>query len=186
MGGGSKDVLLVGQNHRTPIWASWMHLGFSHHRVGLRVTLSTNWTSTDFGASMWFLTHTFRKFHDKYIKCTSHPACTHLFWLWNNIILFSVFETLCLYEVNTWLWFLRNHSIFIGALENWKKKSPIVFHCSSILWALNLTSPVATSGQLSSGHRTGKGQFSFQSQRKAMPKNAQTTVQLHSSYTLVK
>ena len=25
-----------------------------------------------------------------------------------------------------------------------------------------------------SGHRTGKGQFSFQSQRKAMPKNAQT------------
>ena len=28
-------------------------------------------------------------------------------------------------------------------------------------------------GKLSSGHRTGKGQFSFQSQRKAMPKNAQ-------------
>ena len=27
-------------------------------------------------------------------------------------------------------------------------------------------------GTLSSGHRTGKGQFSFQSQRKAMPKNA--------------
>ena len=32
----------------------------------------------------------------------------------------------------------------------------------------------------------GKGQFSFQSQRKAMPKNAQTTTQLHSSHTLVK
>ena len=29
---------------------------------------------------------------------------------------------------------------------------------------------------------TGKGQFSFQSQRKAMPKNAQTTAQLHSSH----
>ena len=41
-------------------------------------------------------------------------------------------------------------------------------------------------GNLSSGHRTGKGQFSFQSQRKAMPKNAQTTAQLHSSYMLVK
>ena len=26
-------------------------------------------------------------------------------------------------------------------------------------------------GKLSSGHRTGKGQFSFQSQRKAVPKN---------------
>ena len=33
---------------------------------------------------------------------------------------------------------------------------------------------------------TGKGQFLFQSQRKAMPKNAQTTTQLHSSHTLVK
>ena len=41
-------------------------------------------------------------------------------------------------------------------------------------------------GKLSSGHRTGKGQFSFQSQRKAMPKNIQTTAQLHSSHTLAK
>ena len=40
-------------------------------------------------------------------------------------------------------------------------------------------------GKLSSGHRTGKGQFSFQSQRKAMPKNAQTTTQLNSFHTLV-
>ena len=40
-------------------------------------------------------------------------------------------------------------------------------------------------GKLSSGHRTGKGQFSFQFQRKAMPKNAQTTTQLHSSHMLV-
>ena len=40
--------------------------------------------------------------------------------------------------------------------------------------------------KLSSGHRTGKGPFSFQSQRKAMPKNAQITAQLHSSYMLVK
>ena len=41
-------------------------------------------------------------------------------------------------------------------------------------------------GKLSSGHRTRKGQFSFQSQRKAMLKNAQTTAQLHSSHMLVK
>ena len=34
--------------------------------------------------------------------------------------------------------------------------------------------------------RSGKGQFSFQSQRKAIPKNAQTTTQLYSSHTLVK
>ena len=41
-------------------------------------------------------------------------------------------------------------------------------------------------GKLSSGHRTGKGQFSFQFQRKEMPKNAQTTTQLYSSHMLVK
>ena len=40
--------------------------------------------------------------------------------------------------------------------------------------------------KFSSDHRTGKGQFSFQSQRKAMPKNTQTTAQLHSSHMLVK
>jgi len=32
-------------------------------------------------------------------------------------------------------------------------------------------------GKLSSGHRTRKGQFSFQSQRMAMPNNVQTTTQ---------
>ena len=41
-------------------------------------------------------------------------------------------------------------------------------------------------GKLSSGHRTEKGQFSFQSQRKAMSRNAQTTTHLHSSHTLAK
>ena len=54
-------------------------------------------------------------------------------------------------------------------------------------------------GKLTSGHRTGKGQFSFQSQRKAgkgqfsfqsqrkaMPKNTQTTAQLHSFHMLVR
>ena len=40
--------------------------------------------------------------------------------------------------------------------------------------------------KLSSGHRTGKGQFSFQSQRKAMQKNVQTIVQLWSFRILVR
>ena len=44
---------------------------------------------------------------------------------------------------------------------------------------------VSKCGKLSSGHRTGKGQFSLKSQRKAMPKNAQTTAQLHSFHTSV-
>ena len=41
-------------------------------------------------------------------------------------------------------------------------------------------------GKLSSGHRYGKGQLSFQSQRKAMPKKGQTTTQLHSFHMLAK
>ena len=41
-------------------------------------------------------------------------------------------------------------------------------------------------GKFSNGHRTGKGQFLFKSQRKTMPKNVQTTTQLQSSHTLEK
>ena len=37
---------------------------------------------------------------------------------------------------------------------------------------------VSKFGKNVSGHRTGKGQLSFQSQRKAMPNNVQTNVQL--------
>ena len=40
--------------------------------------------------------------------------------------------------------------------------------------------------KLSSGHRIGKGQLSFQCRRKAMPKNVLTTIQLHSSHILAK
>ena len=39
--------------------------------------------------------------------------------------------------------------------------------------------------KLSSGHKAGKDQFSFQSQRKAMPKNAQSTIQLHSFHKVL-
>ena len=53
-----------------------------------------------------------------------------------------------------------------------------------MLWKC-YTQSASKLGKLHSGHRTGKGQFSFQSQRKAMPKNAQTTTQLHSSHMLV-
>ena len=41
-------------------------------------------------------------------------------------------------------------------------------------------------GKLSNSHRTGKGQFSFQSQRRIMPKNVQTTEQLCSFHMLVR
>ena len=48
------------------------------------------------------------------------------------------------------------------------------------------TQYVSKFGKLTGGHRTRKGQFSFQFQRKAMLKNAQTTTQLLSSHTLAK
>ena len=48
------------------------------------------------------------------------------------------------------------------------------------------TQYVSKFGKLSSGHRTGKGQFSSQSQRKTMSKNVQTTTQLHSSHVLAR
>ena len=52
---------------------------------------------------------------------------------------------------------------------NWLKR----WCCKSDL--LNMP---ANLGKLSSGHRTGKDQFSLQSQRRAMPKNVQMTLQL--------
>ena len=54
-----------------------------------------------------------------------------------------------------------------------------------MLWKC-CTQYASTFGKLSSGHRTGKCQFSFQSQRKAMPWNVQTTAQLRSSHMLAK
>ena len=54
-----------------------------------------------------------------------------------------------------------------------------------ILWK-SCTQYASKFEKLSSGQRTGKGQFSFQSQKKAMPRNAQTTAQVHLSHTLVK
>ena len=41
------------------------------------------------------------------------------------------------------------------------------------------TQYASKSGKLSNDHRTEKGQFSFQSQKTEMPKNVQTTAQLH-------
>ena len=76
-----------------------------------------------------------------------------------------------------------NHDGMIIHLE------PDILECE-VKWVLgSITMNKASEGEgiLSPVlHRTGKGQFSFQSQRKAMPKNAQATAQLHSSHVLVK
>ena len=41
-------------------------------------------------------------------------------------------------------------------------------------------------GKFGSGQKTGKGQFSFQSQRRAMPKIVQTTAKWHSLHMLAR
>ena len=63
----------------------------------------------------------------------------------------------------------------VSYFKSWKR----------ILWKC-CTHSASKFGKLSSGHRTGKSQFSFQSQRRAMPKSVQTTEQLYSSHTLAK
>ena len=60
------------------------------------------------------------------------------------------------------------------------------FNSSKMMLSKCCTQYTSKFGELSSGHRTGKGQFSFQSQRKAMPKNDQTITKLHSCHMLVK
>ena len=62
----------------------------------------------------------------------------------------------------------RGDGLQLSYFKSWKM----------MLWE-RCTQYASKLGKLSSGHRTGKGQFSFQSQRRAMPKNVQTTAQLH-------
>ena len=71
--------------------------------------------------------------------------------------------------------------------QDWKMSVLEIFQTHSKLsnWC-QLTQYASKFGKFSSGHRTGKGQCSFQSLRKATPKNAQTTAQLYSSHMLVK
>ena len=58
------------------------------------------------------------------------------------------------------------------------------FKSEKILLLKRCTQYASKFGNLSNDHRTGKDQFSFQSQRRAMPKNVQTTAQLHSFHML--
>ena len=87
------------------------------------------------------------------------------------------------------LFFLRANLSFESLWLNPVEVMEFQLSCSKS-WTMMLwkccTQYASTFGKLTSGRRTGKGQFSFQSQRKAMPKNAQTTAQLHSSHLLLK
>ena len=104
----------------------------------------------------------------------------------NLIIWFTfVFLHICLYNWFSSKWDLQNCNIEKKLLEVMEFQLNSFKSWKMTLWKC-CTQYARKFGKLSSGHRTEKGQFSFQSQRKAMPKNAQTTAQLQSSHTLVK
>ena len=83
-------------------------------------------------------------------------------------------------------WSLLPHDLCHGRSSSCWLQAPLSYFESwkMMLWKC-CTQYVNKFWKLSSGHSTGKGQFSFQSQRRAMSKNAQTTAQLHSSHRLV-
>ena len=60
------------------------------------------------------------------------------------------------------------------------------FHPKKMMLLKCCTQCVSKLGKLSSGHRTSKGQFSFQSKRRAKQNNVQTTMQLHLFHLLAR
>ena len=95
------------------------------------------------------------------------------------------------------VWKFMVHALLKSGLENFEHYFSSVwdeYNCA-VVWTVVCAAdtwnrkwqptPVFFPGKLH-GQRIGKGPFSFQSQRKEMPRNAQTTAQLHSSHTLVK
>ena len=94
--------------------------------------------------------------------------------------------------VATGLW-----SVFIpipkkGNAKEWSNycTTALISHGSKVMFTYPYGSeplPGADCGRRQAGYSdTGKAQFSFQSQRKAMPKNVRITAEVHSSHTLVK
>ena len=122
--------------------------------------------------SLQTIIYTFSIFH------VTEQSCS--FFALSKNVYFCIGEE-CRYLFNKWV---RKISISTRT----KLVEVMEFQLSSFKsWKITLwtccTQYASKFGKLSSGHRTGKGPFSFQSQRKAMPKNAQTTTQLHSPHT---
>ena len=112
---------------------------------------------------------------------------TSIFWWWVTIFFYFIY----IKKTNNSI-FPSISQIHSTVLSSWPSIHALAFifeaqSCPNISGTNNMccTQYASQFGKLSSGHRTGKGQFSFQSQRKAMPKNAQTE-QLHSSHMLVR
>ena len=105
----------------------------------------------------------------------SHPPSSLL-------LLPSIFPSIRVFQMSQ---FFASHGQSIGDSAS-ASVLPVTIQDWFPLGLTGLISYASKFRKLSSGHRTRKGQFSFQSQRKTMPKNVQTTTQLHSFRTLAK
>ena len=93
-----------------------------------------------------------------------------------------------------WLDLLVVQGTLKSLLQHHSSKASILWHSAFFILFQTLKDDVwkcctqyaSKFGKLNSGHRTGKGELSLQFQRKAMPKNSQTTAQLYSSHTIAK
>ena len=128
----------------------------------------------------WVAPQGMAKFH--WVRQGCGPSVirlTSFLWLW--------FQCVCpLATLAIWLGFLLPLTWGISSRLLQQSAAAAPFLGRGVSPHSRPSQPWTWNVDLSSGHRTGKGPFSFQSQRKAMPKNAQTTAQLHSSRTLVK
>ena len=93
----------------------------------------------------------------------------------------DIFQSCGHYWVFQFCWHIEC-SIFTTSSFRFWNSSPGIPSCPLALFIVMFPKAHLTSYSTMSG----KGQFSFQSQRKTMPKNIQTTTELHSFYTLAR
>ena len=86
-----------------------------------------------------------------------------IFGNFNKLYLIRLYE----HVVITWAYGMWSQEVIEFQLSYFKSSKMMLWKCC--------TQYAREFGKVSSTHRTGKGQFSFQTQRRAMSKNAQTT-----------
>ena len=105
----------------------------------------------------------------------SMSSINYQWFFFINLYLFIIYIYLSIYA-SLWTKLVEVMEFQLSYFTSWKM----------MLWKC-CNQYASKFGKLSSGYGTAeKDQFSSQSQRKATPKNAQTTAQLHSSRTLAK
>ena len=135
------------------------------------------------------------RFLKRQVRWSGIPISFRIFHSWNSLAFWWSSRcwqlNLCssaFYKTSLNIWKFTVHILLKPGLENFDHTllACELFQILKLtLWKC-CTHYSSKFGNLSHGHMIGKSQFSFQSQRKAIPKNTQTNPQLHSSHTLVK